>query len=507
MARIHRDRRETAGNFPGRIIRPRAEGTILIVTLWIILALTALLLTLSRSMRIEAQCSANALSAAQAAAVEQGAMQYVLSRVDGLAGDIPDEANTPCQAVRVGNGAFWILRCDGDGTQYTYGITDEASKLNLNTASLYMLTLLPGMDTDLAPALVDWRSPAATNTPGGAESDYYLLLDDPYYCKNAPLETIEELMLVKDFTPDVVFGEDYNRNGYLDDNENDGSASEPNDNADGHLDRGPYAYGTVYSAEPRTSASGARQVDLNTASTTALETALSTVLSSSRAMEIAQATVSLRLNTSPGARQSGFLNLIDFYFRASSSPAARLTMDEFLQIADLVTVSTSTASAASRPSSSASSAAAATALVQGKINVNTAPAAVLSCLPGLTDSDVQTLIDYRANSGNDLTTIAWVADALKSQRAKAVGIGGLITTRAYQFSADIVAVSGDGRAFRRCRIVVDTAQSAVPRIVYRQDMTGLGWPLDQAILDRLRAGDGMDKVLQETGQLVQQLVQ
>jgi len=78
-----------------------------------------------------------------------------------------------------------------------------------------------------------------------------------------------------------------------------------------------------------------------------------------------------------------------------------------------------------------------------------------------------------------------------------VPIGSLITSRAYQFSADIVSVSGDGRAFRRCRIVVDARQSP-PRVVYRRDLTSLGWPLDPMILDALRAGMGMENVVEST---------
>jgi hypothetical protein len=52
-------------------------------------------------------------------------------------------------------------------------------------------------------------------------------------------------------------------------------------------------------------------------------------------------------------------------------------------------------------------------------------------------------------------------------------------------SADILAVSGDGRAFSRVRTVVDTLR--VPaRIVYRKNLNALGWPLDPQIRDSMR---------------------
>jgi len=84
---------------------------------------------------------------------------------------------------------------------------------------------------------------------------------------------------------------------------------------------------------------------------------------------------------------------------------------------------------------------------------------VLACLPGLDDSDVAALMAKRTDTTIDVTNLAWLPD---SDRPKAIAVGSLITTRAFQFSADIVSVAGDGRAFRRCRVVVD-ATKARPR--------------------------------------------
>ena len=76
-------------------------------------------------------------------------------------------------------------------------------------------------------------------------------------------------------------------------------------------------------------------------------------------------------------------------------------------------------------------------------------------------------------------------DALTPQKLAA--IGNRITGRSFQYSADIVAVSHDGRAFKRVRIVVD-ARNTPPKIIYRRDLTSLGWPLPQQIRDQLRSG-------------------
>jgi general secretion pathway protein K len=42
----------------------------------------------------------------------------------------------------------------------------------------------------------------------GAENDHYQSLDNPYYCKNAPFDSLEELLLVKGMTPEIFGTQD-----------------------------------------------------------------------------------------------------------------------------------------------------------------------------------------------------------------------------------------------------------------------------------------------------------
>ena len=79
------------------------------------------------------------------------------------------------------------------------------------------------------------------------------MMDDPYLAKDESFETVEELLLVRDITALELYGEDKNRNGILDENENDASDSDPPDNRDGKLDRGLFDFVTVYSKETSSS--------------------------------------------------------------------------------------------------------------------------------------------------------------------------------------------------------------------------------------------------------------
>lgn len=73
----------------------------------------------------------------------------------------------------------------------------------------------PLMAADLTANLIDWLDTGSTPYPlirtdganistAGAESAYYQELPQPYPIKNGPLETLDELALVKGFTPEVL---------------------------------------------------------------------------------------------------------------------------------------------------------------------------------------------------------------------------------------------------------------------------------------------------------------
>lgn len=144
-----------------------------------------------------------------------------------------------------------------------------------------------------------------------------------------------------------------------------------------------------------------------------------------------------------------------------------MTADEFAQISDALVISTN------QP------------YVTGRININTASAQVLASLPGISDDQmsvqslVQALMDYRISNPDRLTSVAWVADALGNNNStvlNALQASDCLTTHSYQFTADVAAVGAYGRGYRRVRFVFDTVDGT-PKIIYRRDMTHLGWAL------------------------------
>ncbi|MFA5088355.1 MAG: hypothetical protein WC552_04910 [Candidatus Omnitrophota bacterium] len=93
-----------------------------------------------------------------------------------------------------------------------YGVADEQSKLNLNTASFSELTRLlqyglnfdPQRADDLASAIIDWRERLKESQSGGFYSDdYYDNLEYPYRPKRSPFEVLDELLLIRGVHPRI----------------------------------------------------------------------------------------------------------------------------------------------------------------------------------------------------------------------------------------------------------------------------------------------------------------
>jgi len=161
-----------------------------------------------------------------------------------------------------------------------YGLTDECSKLDINRADARRLRRLfdaaledqkaitaetePVNIDVLVESLLDWRENGTAARPNGAKDEWYMTNRKPgYRCKRAPFETVDELLLVRGFTAQVLYGEDTNRNGLLDANEDDGDESPPHDNEDGALDRGLSPYLTVWARDTNADSLNKPRIDIN----------------------------------------------------------------------------------------------------------------------------------------------------------------------------------------------------------------------------------------------------
>ena len=261
----------------------------------------------------------------------------------------------------------------------------------------------------------------------------------PYQCKCDLFETVDELRLLYGADMDTLLGEDANRNGILDPNETD-------DNQNGMLDPGVLEYFTVYSREPNTNSDGSARINIASLSSrsTQLTSLLQTNFGTARANQILGNLGLVSGGPAGGRAAAGsgsstttvrFTSPLQFYVKSG------MTATEFALIATNLTATSG-------------------AYVEGRVNVNTASAAVLACLLEGDTAVAEQLVNYRQSNPNSLTSIAWVIDALGQSypdALQALQAGDYITTQSYQFTADIAALGPYGRGYRRVKFVFDTS--------------------------------------------------
>lgn len=92
-------------------------------------------------------------------------------------------------------------------------IVDMERRANINMADQQLLDQamqLIGVDAaDASPitaSILDWIDQDNNEHPSGAETDYYETLDPPYKCKDAPIDDLSELLLVRGVTQEIYWG-------------------------------------------------------------------------------------------------------------------------------------------------------------------------------------------------------------------------------------------------------------------------------------------------------------
>jgi type II secretory pathway component PulK len=424
------------------------QGSVLIIVLWITSGLVSIALLFGYAMTLEYRASDNSLAGMQAAQAVESAVRYATYIITNAEeqGKLPDIDEYETEWVAMGESTFWFIgRSVGESMNdaLVSGLVCESSKLNLNTATQEMLEALPYMTTELAAAIIDWRDEDEDVSENGAESEAYLMRSPAFECKNAPFETVEELNLLIGADWNILYGEDSNRNGILDANEDDGAESLPEDNRDGRLDCGILEYLTIYSSEPNTDSDGEERININGEDSQELIELLQEELGEDAANEVQQKL---------GGGQTEYKSILEFFVQSG------MEKEDFVLIADRITVSEE--------------------VRKGLVNVNTAPEEVLACIPGIGTDNASSLVVYRQSNSENLDSIAWVSEVL--EEADAIEAGEYLTINSYQFTADVAAVGHDGKGFQRSVFIID-ASGEEPVIRYRKDMNRLGWALGEQV--------------------------
>jgi hypothetical protein len=387
-----------------------------------------------------------------------------------------------------------------------FGLVPESAKLHLNAAEesqiAELLTpILVDLQVDnpqeLIDAILDWRDADDETRENGAEDDYYTALDPgpPYHVKNGPFDSVEELLLVKGVTAAVLYGEDVNRNGILDANEDDGEDTFPYyDNADGTLNYGIAPFLTIWSRELDVALDNKPRISLHSDANAIQAQLLAYAQTEEESledeevrpeeMELSTATEAFILQIAGNQSViSQMQSPADLYPHGSEEvgepndpngadgelPAELLTSPVALEEMPFIMnrFTTRSPDSGNEP-------------IQGLININAAPLRVLMIVPGMTPEAAAAIVDAREQLGADmLRTTAWPLTTETIDAPTFRRIAPYITTKAYQFHVEVVGYADHLKTSRRLEWVIEMV-GPLAQIKYHRDLTRLGfaWPVD-----------------------------
>ena len=197
----------------------RQKGIVLLMVLWIMVILSTMALSFLYMMRLEIKMAKYQLYAVEAFYLAKAGLYRAIAQLT-----IDKRLNPQIDTLKEG----WSVnpKAYEDVTlsrgSFNVKVIDESSKVNINTASPGLLRNLPVIKdaenrAEICDSIIDWRDTDSNHELNGAEDNYYQSLPEPYDCKDGPLDTIEELLLVKGIDEDLLKTPLRSGNGYSED--------------------------------------------------------------------------------------------------------------------------------------------------------------------------------------------------------------------------------------------------------------------------------------------------
>ncbi len=203
----------------------KPRGIALFIVMIAIFVLSVMAAIFAMSMKVETKLAQNADHEQQLLWLGRSGVElarYVLSQQMTIPSEPYDalnqiwaggpggigESNSPLSGISLDNYRI------GDGT-VSIKIIDLERYANINTAGPQVIQQalnLMGVGADnisvISDSILDWISPGDNPRLAGAKSDYYQSLDPPYYCKDAPMDSLSELLLVRGIWdhPEIYWG-------------------------------------------------------------------------------------------------------------------------------------------------------------------------------------------------------------------------------------------------------------------------------------------------------------
>ncbi len=191
------------------------RGIALLIVLWVMMIIMATVLSFSMMTRAETQGTMAFKEGMEKkflaeAGIERGLMEIIYRMVN-----LNQTVLLAGEPWRLDGTAHIV---DTEKSGYIVRITDDAGKISLNgltdASAVILKNLLTNQgvtpeDADIiVDSILDWKDADELHRLHGAESDYYMTIRNPYKARNADFETLEELILVRRITPEILYGGD-----------------------------------------------------------------------------------------------------------------------------------------------------------------------------------------------------------------------------------------------------------------------------------------------------------
>ena len=361
---------------------------------------------------------------------------------------------------------------------------------------------LPDMTEEIADAILDFLDDDDEPREFGLESDYYTSLGNPYRCKNGPLDSLDELLLVRGVTPQLLFGNDVNRNGIIDQIENQSQTS-----LDTDMQLGWANYMTLFSKESNKNDEGLVKVNINNPDLEQLYTDLGSAFDEQWRLFVIMARVNGILTEPPeGSSPVTTLPFVDLEFDALEATATfgqvldlvnsyttmedpnsgeQIVLQSPIQLLDpLVGFNILTAMENMTTYEGDS--------IPGRINIMQAPRLLLDGIPGLSpevvdeiiikrEGDFELLVPEGADLGRKFETWLFTEGLIDLATMKA--IMPFICTGGDVYKAEVVGYYDDQVGTSRAEVYLDTTQP-LPRILFWRDKSHLQSGYDIDVLGR-----------------------
>jgi general secretion pathway protein K len=193
------------------------QGVALVLTLLILTLLVVAGLEMNRAVRVEATLAENFRDLTQASCIAQSGMEMARALIqdDDPSYDGPDErwaqfgflaAHSPRLFPE---GSFSGRIVDENSKFNPNGVVDAYGNVNLKKKDqMERLLSLLGHPADWTEALLDWLDADDQPRARGAEKEFYLSRTFPHLPKNGPLDSLDELLLIRGVPSSLLYGEE-----------------------------------------------------------------------------------------------------------------------------------------------------------------------------------------------------------------------------------------------------------------------------------------------------------